>query len=90
MKRKLEETEMTTLNECGAVAWTIAHRFGSTASEARELAAAIDAELGRLRAALKPFADLGIGSGPDDQQGDYRLEYGAIRAARAAIEKSVT
>lgn len=37
-----------------------------------------------LRAALKPFADLGVGSGPDTQQDSYRIEYGAIRAARNA------
>jgi hypothetical protein len=36
--------------------------------------------------ALTPFADLGVGSGPDDQQDNYRIEYRAIRAARAALE----
>jgi hypothetical protein len=39
-----------------------------------------------LSEAIKPFADLGIGSGPDDQQDSYKIEYGAIRSARSAIE----
>lgn len=42
-------------------------------------------ELQMLRSALKPFADLGVGSGPDEQQDSYRIEYRAIRAARAAL-----
>lgn len=56
--------------------------------------AAIDAAAKRivagesaLMAALKQFSELGIGSGPDDQQSFYKIEYGAIRAARAALSQ---
>lgn len=38
-----------------------------------------------MAAALKPFADLGVGSGPDHQADNYKIEYGAIRAARSAL-----
>lgn len=38
--------------------------------------------------ALKPFADLGVGEGPDDEPdaAPYRILRGAIRRARAALE----
>lgn len=38
--------------------------------------------------ALKPFADLGVGEGPDDEPDvePYRILRGAIRRARAALE----
>jgi hypothetical protein len=40
-----------------------------------------------LVAALKPFADLGVGSGPDYEHdaAPYRLTRGSIRNARAAL-----
>lgn len=40
-----------------------------------------------LEAALKPFADLGVGSGPDDENdaAPYRLTRGSIRDARKAL-----
>ena len=40
------------------------------------------------RAALKPFADLGVGSGPDDEADNqpYRILRGAIRRARSILE----
>ena len=40
-----------------------------------------------MREALKPFADLGVSSGPDYQIDRYSIEFGAIRAARAALNK---
>jgi hypothetical protein len=39
-----------------------------------------------LRNALKVFADLGVGSGPDHETETYQIERGAIRKARAALE----
>lgn len=40
-----------------------------------------------MEAALKPFADLGVGSGPDDEvdAAPYRILRGAIRNARKAV-----
>lgn len=38
-----------------------------------------------LLKALKPFADLGVGSGPDYETETYRIERKAIREARAAL-----
>lgn len=48
----------------------------------------IAAERDGARAALKPFADLGVGSGPDDEPDNqpYRILRGAIRQARAVLE----
>ncbi len=39
----------------------------------------------RLSDALKPFADLGVSSGPDHQADKYNIEIAAIRNARAAL-----
>jgi hypothetical protein len=49
-----------------------------------------EAEIKRLKAALKPFADLGVGSGPDDEwdAAPYRITRGAIRQARRALDGS--
>lgn len=57
--------------------------FGET--EARRIAATSE-----LVEALKPFADLGVGSGPDDEHDahSYRILRGAIRKARAALAKA--
>lgn len=54
-------------------------------ANARLIAAAPD-----LLEALKPFADLGVGLGPDDEvdAAPYRILRGAIRNARAAISKA--
>jgi predicted metal-dependent hydrolase len=41
-------------------------------------------EIARLRAALKPFADIGVGTDPDYQP-QIRLDRDAILAARAAL-----
>lgn len=38
-----------------------------------------------LIAALEPFANLGAGSGPDEQTDLYRIDYGTIRRARLRI-----
>lgn len=35
--------------------------------------------------ALRPFADLGVGSGPGELSETYKIERNAIRAARAAL-----
>ena len=45
-------------------------------------------EIERLREALRPFADLGVGSGPDYEHDTqpYRITRGAIRKARAALQ----
>lgn len=40
---------------------------------------------GRLVTALKAFADLGVGSGPDYETETYKIERGAIKRARSAI-----
>lgn len=37
-------------------------------------------------AALKPFANLGVGSGPDEGVETYRIERSYIRAARRAVD----
>lgn len=39
-----------------------------------------------VRKALKVFADLGVGSGPDHETETYQIERGAIRNARAVLE----
>jgi len=54
-------------------------------ANARLIAAAPD-----MLEALKPFADLGVGSGPDDEVDahSYRILRGAIRRARAALAKA--
>lgn len=39
-----------------------------------------------LMAALKPFADLGVGSGPGEGTETYRITREAIRNARAALD----
>lgn len=44
--------------------------------------------LTQLLKVLKPFADLGVGSGPDHETETYRIERGAIRNARAAVEST--
>lgn len=38
-----------------------------------------------IRNALKVFADLGVGSGPDHETETYQIERGAIRKARAVL-----
>jgi hypothetical protein len=38
-----------------------------------------------LVAALRPFANLGVGSGPGELSETYKIERNAIRAARAAL-----
>ena len=45
-------------------------------------------EVERLRAALEPFANLGVTSGPDNEPCHYayRITRGAIRKARAALK----
>lgn len=43
-------------------------------------------EIERLRAALKPFADLGVGSGEGYETENYRITRDAIRNARLALE----
>jgi hypothetical protein len=65
------------------------HCVGSIEREARANARLI-AAAPDLLAALKPFADLGVSSGPDDEwdTAPYRLTRGAIRAARAALAKA--
>ena len=45
---------------------------------------ALAEEIARLRAALKPFADIGVGTDPDYQP-QIRLDRDAILAARAAL-----
>jgi hypothetical protein len=58
------------------------------------LVVAGDPEASRVRRelveALRPFANLGVGSGPDDEldMAPYRLTRGSIRKARAAIAKA--
>ena len=44
----------------------------------------LEADSERLRAALKPFADIGIGSDPEYQP-MIRMDRAAILAARAAL-----
>lgn len=39
-----------------------------------------------LADAIKPFADLGVGSGPEHETETYRIERGAIRNARRALD----
>lgn len=71
--------DVTTRNEAGV-------QFDrAEAAEAR--VATLIEELATARAALKSFADLGVGSGPDDEHDSqsYRILRGAIRAARKAI-----
>lgn len=53
----------------------------------REWSAA-EASAKEARTALKPFADLGVGSGPDDEHDSqpYRILRGAIRRARSVLE----
>jgi len=48
---------------------------------------ALAAENERLRKALEPFANLGVGSGPDDEPCSipYRITRGFIRNARRAL-----
>lgn len=46
-------------------------------------------KIARLQVALKPFADLGVGSGPDYETEDYKIERSAILFARVALEISV-
>ncbi len=41
-----------------------------------------------LLEALKAFSEMGVGSGPDEEQEVYRIERGAIRKARAAVDKA--
>lgn len=43
-------------------------------------------EIERLRTALKPFADLGVGSGEGYETENYRITRDAIRNARLALE----
>lgn len=42
--------------------------------------------------ALRPFANLGVGSGPDDEldNAPYRLTRGSIRKARVALTKAAS
>jgi hypothetical protein len=46
------------------------------------------AEHARVVAALKPFADLGVGSGPGYETETYRITRDAIREARDALKGS--
>lgn len=71
--------DVTTRNEAGI-------QF-DRAEAAETRVAALMAELADAHAALKPFADLGVGSGPDDEHDaqPYRILRGAIRAARKAL-----
>lgn len=49
---------------------------------------ALEAEVLRLRAALKPFADIGVSTDPDYQP-MIRLDRDAILAARAALSPAL-
>jgi len=70
--------------------------WGSDSAIMREAAAAIDAlererdeaeaRVKRLEKALRPFADIGIGSNPEYQP-MIRLDREAILAARAALQE---
>lgn len=44
----------------------------------------------QVEGALKPFADLGVGSGPEDETETYRITRKAIRDARAALSSDHT
>lgn len=71
--------DVTTRNEAGI-------QF-DRAEDAEARVATLTEELATARAALKPLADLGVGSGPDDEHDSqpYRILRGAIRAARKAL-----
>lgn len=44
-------------------------------------------DIADLIEALKPFADLGVGSGPGEETETYRITRDAIRNARAVIAR---
>ena len=60
------------------------------AQDAHECMADAANAISVLEAALRPFADLGVGSGPDDEvdAAPYHILRGAIRNARVALAKA--
>jgi len=66
------------------------HNVWCPAKEAHECMADAANAISALEAALRPFADLGVGSGPDGEvdAAPYHILRGAIRNARTALAKA--